>query len=49
MTYRAAAAFRRALETRSVAQSAQTGAPSVRRRKPVALRAACQYMVAAGE
>ena len=35
MTYTTAAAFRRALETRLVAQSAQTGAPLVRLRKLV--------------
>ena len=35
MTYTTAAAFRRALETRSVTQSAQTGAPLVRLRKLV--------------
>ena len=35
MTYTTAAAFRRALETRLVTQSAQTGAPLVRLRKLV--------------
>ena len=35
MTYTTAAAFRRALETRLVTQSAQTGVPLVRLRKLV--------------
>lgn len=35
MTYQTAAAFRRALETRLVAESAQTGTPLVRLRKLV--------------
>jgi hypothetical protein len=48
MTYQTAGAFRRALETRLVAQGAQTGAPLVRLRKLVALRAACQHSVAIG-